>query len=81
MCSRATASSAGNLRQTFFQRRAGLATLIATTAAGRQRYAVTDLPLPMAVSLGNLALPGLLGDFLEPEVPEAPRAGSPISPG
>ena len=55
-----------NLRQTFFQRRAGLATLTATTAAGRQRYAVTDLPLSMAVSLGNRVLPGLFGDFLKP---------------
>ena len=53
-----------NLRQSFFQRRAGLVTLTATTAAGRQRYAVTDVPLPMAVSLGNRAVPGLLTDFL-----------------
>ena len=55
-----------NLRQTFFQRRAGLASLTATTAAGRQWYAVTDVPLPMALSLGDRVLPGLLGDFLEP---------------
>lgn len=55
-----------NVRQTFFQRRAGLATLTATTAAGRQRYAVTDVPLSMALSLANRALPGLLGDFLVP---------------
>jgi len=55
-----------NVRQTFFQRRAGLATLTATTAAGRQRYDVTDVPLPMALSLGNRALPGLLGEFLAP---------------
>ena len=67
-----------NLRQTFFQRRAGLATLTATTAAGRQGYAVMDLPLSMAVALGNLALPGLLGDFLDPEVPEV---RSPAAPG
>jgi len=53
-----------NLRQSFFQRRAGLVTLTATTAAGRQRYAVTDVPLAMAVSLGNRAVPGLLDDFL-----------------
>ena len=53
-----------NLSETLFQRRAGLATLTATTAAGRQRYAVTDVPLPMALSLGNRALPGLLGEFL-----------------
>jgi len=55
-----------NVRQTFFQRRAGLATLTATTAAGRQGYAVPDLPLSMAVTLGNRALPGLLGDLLAP---------------
>jgi len=55
-----------NLRQTYFQRRAGLATLTATTAAGRQRYAVTDLPLTAAVALGNRALPGLLDGFLVP---------------
>jgi putative membrane protein len=56
-----------NLGQTFFQRRAGLATLTATTAAGRQRYAVTDVPLSVALSLGDRALPGLLGSFLAPE--------------
>jgi len=56
-----------NVRRTFFQRRAGLATLTATTAAGRQRYAVTDLPLSMAIMLGERALPGLLDDFLEPD--------------
>ena len=53
-----------NLRQTFFQRRAGLASLTATTAAGRQAYTVTDVPLPMALLFGTRALPGLLGDFL-----------------
>jgi putative membrane protein len=56
-----------NVRQTFFQRRSGLATLTATTAAGRQRYAVTDLPLSMAVLLGNRVSPELLGEFLEPD--------------
>ena len=55
-----------NVRQTFFQRRAGLATLTATTAAGRQRYAVTDVPLSLALSLASRALPGLLDDFLAP---------------
>lgn len=52
-----------NVRQTFFQRRAGLATLTATTAAGRQRYDVTDVPLSQALPLANRALPGLLTDF------------------
>jgi putative membrane protein len=56
-----------NMRQTFFQRRAGLMTLTATTAAGRQRYAVTDVPLAMAVSVADRALPGLLDDLLVPE--------------
>ncbi|MBE3076191.1 MAG: PH domain-containing protein, partial [Actinobacteria bacterium] len=56
-----------NVRQTFFQRRGGLATLTATTAAGRQRYAVTDVPLSVAFSLANRALPGLLADLLAPD--------------
>ena len=64
-----------NLRQTFFQRRAGLASLTATTAAGNQAYVVTDVPLPMALSLGNRAVPALLGDFLSPDPapPAVPR--------
>jgi putative membrane protein len=61
-----------NLSQSFFQRRAGLASLTATTAAGRQAYTVTDLPLPMALSLGTSALPGLLGDFLVADPASAP---------
>jgi putative membrane protein len=56
-----------NIRQSFFQRRVGLATLTATTAAGRQRYAVLDVPVPMALLLAERALPGLLGDFLTSE--------------
>jgi putative membrane protein len=55
-----------NVRQTFFQRRGGLATLAATTAAGRQRYPVMDVPLPLALSLATRATPGLLEDFLVP---------------
>jgi len=53
-----------NVRQSFFQRRAGLATLTATTAAGRQAYAVTDVPLSVALSLAHRAVPGLLRDFV-----------------
>jgi len=33
------------IRRSIFQRRAGLATLIATTAAGKHRYAIPDLPM------------------------------------
>lgn len=55
-----------NLRQSFFQRRAGLATLTATTAAGRQAYRVTDLDIDSALRLAGAAVPGLLTDFLRP---------------
>ena len=63
-----------NVRQTLFQRRAGLSTLTATTAAGRQQYSVTDVPLPLALSLADRALPGLLGEFLAPPPAGAPRS-------
>jgi putative membrane protein len=55
-----------NLRQSFFQRRAGLATLTATTAAGQQAYPVVDVPAEAALRLADAALPGLLNDFLAP---------------
>ncbi len=55
-----------NLRSTFFQRRAGLTTLTATTAAGKQRYRVVDLHARDAVAFADAALPGLLADFLVP---------------
>jgi putative membrane protein len=55
-----------NLTRSFFQRRAGLATLVATTAAGRQRYAVQDVSLAEAVGLADRAVPGLLTPFLAP---------------
>lgn len=53
------------VQQTLFQRRAGLATLVATTAAGHQAYAAHDLPLDQAVALADAAVPGLLTPFLE----------------
>jgi len=52
-----------NLRSSFFQRRAGLATLTATTAAGRQGYPVADLAEPDAVALADTLVPGLLDEF------------------
>jgi putative membrane protein len=54
-----------NLERSFFQRRAGLATLVATTAAGRQAYPVVDVPLQEALRLADEAVPGLLTPFLE----------------
>ncbi len=53
-----------NVNQSFFQRRAGLATLTATTAAGRQHYEVLDIELGTAVGLADAATPGLLTPFL-----------------
>jgi putative membrane protein len=54
-----------NLRSTFFQRRAGLATLTATTAAGRQGYRVQDAAAAATVGLAAAVLPGVLDEFLE----------------
>ncbi len=54
-----------NLRQSFFQRRAGLATLVATTAAGRQRIDVQDVPMAEALRVAGEALPGLLTPFAD----------------
>ena len=53
-----------NLTQTLFQRRAGLATLVATTAAGDQAYPVTDVAEEQAVRVARAATPGLLDQFL-----------------
>jgi putative membrane protein len=53
-----------NLHQSWFQRRAGLVTLVATTAAGRQAYEILDVPEPVAVALAAETVPGLVGQFL-----------------
>jgi len=53
-----------NLDRSFFQRQAGLATLVATTAAGRQQYRIQDVSLREAVRIANEAVPGLLTPFL-----------------
>jgi putative membrane protein len=52
-----------NFRQSFFQRRAGVITLVATTAAGRQSYRLLDLPAGDARQVAESAVPGLLADF------------------
>jgi len=53
-----------NLRSTYFQRRAGLTTLVATTAGGRQAYAALDVPEHRAVAVAYDARPDLIGQFL-----------------
>ncbi len=54
-----------NLRDTWFQRRAGLTTLTATTAGGRQSVTVLDVPEGVAVALATAALPELTTPFLD----------------
>jgi putative membrane protein len=53
-----------NVQQSWFQRRAGLVTLVATTAAGQQAYAAFDLPEAEAIALADAAVPGLVRPFL-----------------
>ncbi|MGW1011675.1 PH domain-containing protein [Streptomyces termitum] len=62
------------VRQSYFQRRAGLLTLTATTAAGEGAYAVLDVGESAGLALADEAVPGLLRPFLER--PETPRARS-----
>jgi putative membrane protein len=53
-----------NMTTSLFQRRVGLTTLVATTAGGRQQYAVADVPDAEAIRLARTAVPGLLDQFL-----------------
>ena len=48
------------LTQTLFQRRVGLATLVATTAAGSEAVAVVDLPVGAATALAAEATPEMV---------------------
>lgn len=52
------------ISQTWFQRRRGLATLVATTAAGSEKVTVRDIPLADAVPLASAATPRMLAPFL-----------------
>jgi putative membrane protein len=58
-----------NIERSFFQRRVGLATLTATTAAGHQRYDVQDVELGEALSVADALVPGLLEPFVERDQP------------
>ena len=53
-----------NIRQSWFQRRAGLVSLTATTAAGQQSYEILDIPEQAAIALADAAVPGLVSQFL-----------------
>jgi putative membrane protein len=52
------------IRQSFFQRRAGLVTLTATTAGGHGAYRVPDVPTAEALACAEDAVPGLLRPFV-----------------
>jgi putative membrane protein len=52
-----------NFRATWFQRRVGLTTLVATTAGGGQAVPILDVPEGLAVELAERALPDLVGQF------------------
>ena len=61
-----------NLRATWFQRRLGLTTLVATTAGGRGAVTLVDVPVSDAVALANAALPGLAEQFLATSETDTP---------
>ncbi|MFE7508569.1 PH domain-containing protein [Promicromonospora sp. NPDC057488] len=61
------------VKQSVFQRRAGLVTVLATTAAGTGAYAVRDAAEAEGLAFADAAVPGLLRPFLEPVSAPAPR--------
>ncbi len=52
------------LRASWFQRRAGLVSLVATTAGGSQSVTLLDVPETTGTALAHAALPELLAPFL-----------------
>ncbi|MGA4946264.1 PH domain-containing protein [Streptomyces cinereoruber] len=71
------------VKQSYFQRRAGLLTLTATTAAGTGAYEILDAGRSQGLAFAAEAVPGLLTPFLEPvgtpetpKTPETPEARS-----
>jgi putative membrane protein len=78
-----------NVGRSLFQRRAGLATLTATTAAGQQHYDMQDVELGEALRVAEELVPGLTAPFLvtdrasvpwPPVTPAAPPAAGPRAP-
>lgn len=59
-----TAIIGWNFRSSWFQRRAGLTTLSATTAGGSQSVTALDVPENDAVGVAATAVPGLVDQFL-----------------
>lgn len=52
------------ISQSLFQRRRGLATLVATTAAGSESVKILDIPLPLAIDLAREATPEAFNSFV-----------------
>lgn len=65
-CLRSRAVIGWVLRETFFQRRAGLVTLEATVATSRGKIRILDVPRARALEIVRDATPGLLDRYLEP---------------
>ena len=61
------------VKQSYFQRRSGLLTITATTAAGAGAYTAHDTDASEGLDFASEAVPGLLEPFLE-------RTGSPVRP-
>ena len=53
------------IRESFFQRHAGLATVTATTAVGRQHYDAIDVPAELSTGLAADLLPGPFAELLD----------------
>jgi putative membrane protein len=54
------------IHQTWFQRRQGLMTLTATTAAGQQHYSLRDVPVAVGLAVADQATGDLLTPFRQP---------------
>lgn len=65
------------VKQSYFQRRAGLLTLTATTAAGGGAYSAYDTDAAEGLTFAAEAVPGLLEPFLEQDVRPRPVTDGP----
>jgi putative membrane protein len=69
-----------NLRSTWFQRRAGLTMLVATTAGGSQAVTAIDVPEGDAIEVATAAVPGLVEQFLTSSPPGGWNAATGVAP-
>jgi putative membrane protein len=64
------------IHQTWFQRRAGLMTLTATTAAGQQHYSVRDVPAAQGLALAAAVTGDLIPPFLTDGLRQAQKGAA-----